>query len=140
MTTVARGLKTRFKGRSTPSMVRAATSRIHPHELWWHGYREEGGKRPPKYVIAERLGISSGHLSSIYKGNFAPSDELAGKMAELTRGACSKREILEWHRKNPPVWKRDAAIKKAIAEKQAPKPRRRKKAVNGEAPRPEELH
>jgi transcriptional regulator with XRE-family HTH domain len=112
-------------------MVRAAMSRIHPHELWWQGYREDG-RRPPKYEIAKRLGISSGHLSSIYKGNFAPSDELAGKMAEVTRGACSKREILEWHRKNPPVWKRESAVRKVVED-------RRRRAARKVALDPTEL-
>ena len=87
--------------------MKGALSRIHPHDLWRQTYRLPDGSRTAKKWVAEKLAISTGHLSSIYKGDFRPSGELARNMAALTKGACTVREILEWHRKNPPVWERD---------------------------------
>jgi hypothetical protein len=78
--------------------------RIHPHDLWRQTHRLTNDRRPTKKWVAEQLEISSGHLSSIYKGDFRPSEELAERMAILTDGRCSARDILQWHRKNPPVW------------------------------------
>lgn len=95
-------------------MVRAALSRIHPHELWKSGHRLPDGKRPTQTWVAKQLGITQGHLSSIYKGEFRPSEEIAKKMAVMTNGACSTKEIMEWHRKNPPVWEQGKAIRKAM--------------------------
>ncbi len=66
--------------------------------------RPAEGRRTTKKWVAERLGISSGHLSSIYTGDFRPSEDLAHRMAALTGGACSAQDILKWHRKRPPVW------------------------------------
>jgi|SRR5579875_1321507 len=74
---------------------------IHPHDLWRQAHR-----LPTKLWVAQKLGISTGHLSSIYKGDFRPSERLAWRMAAITRGARSTKEILRWHRTRRPIWER----------------------------------
>ena len=39
------------------------------------------------------------------------------KMAALTKGAFSAKEIVEWHRKNLPVWKQEKLTKGARPSK-----------------------
>lgn len=98
------------RSRSSLRMVRAALSRIHPHDLWRNGHRLPNGKKPTQTWLARQLEITQGHLSSIYKEEFRPSEELARKMAALTNGTWSAKEITEWNRKNPPVWERNNTI------------------------------
>jgi len=44
--------------------------------------------------IADKLGISSCHLSLIMNGNTAPSKNLAIRIEHLTRGIVTKEEVM----------------------------------------------
>lgn len=111
---------------SRAKMVRAALSRIHPHNLWRQGalfQQPDGAEDTPSMTqiaaaIAKITGLrfSKSHLSSIYKGRFEPSEEVYAAMRQVSGGACSIDEMKAWHKKTPPVWKRDAAVKKAVAD------------------------
>lgn len=89
-------------------LVRAATRDIHPLELWWAGLRVKVGdrsRRPTKLWLAKQLKISSGHLSSIFSGDFAPSDDLLLRMLIVANDAVTAEQIIQFHQRHPPVWK-----------------------------------
>lgn len=93
-------------------MVRAAISRIHPHDLWRSCHRLRGGRRLTQTATARSLDISQAHLSAIYSGKHKPSRDVIRRMAALANGGCPASEIISWHALNPPFWERTNGSKR----------------------------